>query len=244
MRICIAQTIPVIGDIDQNIAKHLQFINSVKQHEVDCIIFPELSLTGYEPTLADALPLEVNDKRMDSFQKSSDENHVIIGVGIPVKHFPLPQIGMVVFNPQKAREYYIKEFLHNDEWTYFNAGRGSIRYLGSESRVALAICYEISVQTHAQSAYKQGAGIYLASVAKFTDGIHISETRLAEIAVSHNMTVMMSNSAGTADGATCAGRSGIWNNTGELVAQLDDRSEGFIVHDTETQATFCKSLII
>jgi len=55
MKICVAQTRPVKGDIQSNIENHKKFIDLAVSGGADTIIFPELSLTGYEPELAKEL---------------------------------------------------------------------------------------------------------------------------------------------------------------------------------------------
>ena len=52
MKICVAQTRPIKGDIQSNIDHHKQFINLAVANGASIIIFPELSLTGYEPKLS------------------------------------------------------------------------------------------------------------------------------------------------------------------------------------------------
>jgi len=47
MKIAIAQINTVLGNLQANLEKHLANIESAKQQQVDLIIFPELSLTGY-----------------------------------------------------------------------------------------------------------------------------------------------------------------------------------------------------
>lgn len=68
MKICIAQTRPVKGDIEQNIQNHKEMIHSVVSHDADMVIFPELSLTGYEPELAEQLATTKDDDRFEEFQ--------------------------------------------------------------------------------------------------------------------------------------------------------------------------------
>ncbi|MFI5211464.1 MAG: nitrilase-related carbon-nitrogen hydrolase [Ignavibacteria bacterium] len=46
-KVSVAQINPVLGDIDRNIKKHLEFIDKAIKKKADMIIFPELSLTGY-----------------------------------------------------------------------------------------------------------------------------------------------------------------------------------------------------
>ncbi len=47
MKICVAQTRPVKGDIQTNIDNHKRLIDLAISNGADTIIFPELSITGY-----------------------------------------------------------------------------------------------------------------------------------------------------------------------------------------------------
>lgn len=47
-----AQTISIPGDVPANIQRHLAFMQAAAQQGVQLLVFPELSLTGYEPSLA------------------------------------------------------------------------------------------------------------------------------------------------------------------------------------------------
>ena len=55
MKICIAQTKAVRGNVQENILNHIDKIERAIAHRADLIIFPELSITGYEPELAKSL---------------------------------------------------------------------------------------------------------------------------------------------------------------------------------------------
>ena len=132
-------------------------------------------------------------------------------------------------------QVYSKMHLHADEEPYFVPGERSIDLVGGDARIALAICYEISVAEHAASAARRGAKVYLASVAKFASGIDAAYERLAAIAREHSMTVLMANCVGEADGQACAGRSAAWRSGGALVARLDDTEEGVLVVDTASE---------
>jgi predicted amidohydrolase len=50
-----------MGDIQRNIEHHKNFIALAGSYGVDTVIFPELSLTGYEPALAKALATHTDD---------------------------------------------------------------------------------------------------------------------------------------------------------------------------------------
>lgn len=51
-RIAAAQIPSRRGDIDANLATHATAMAAASRHGVSVLVFPELSLTGYEPTLA------------------------------------------------------------------------------------------------------------------------------------------------------------------------------------------------
>jgi NAD+ synthase (glutamine-hydrolysing) len=48
VNIGLAQIYPKIGDVSANLDKHLQWIADAKSQGVDLLVFPELSLTGYQ----------------------------------------------------------------------------------------------------------------------------------------------------------------------------------------------------
>lgn len=235
MKICAAQTRPITGDIPSNIERHKRLIDLAVANGADTIIFPELSLTGYEPTLAQALATQPDDRRFDDFQRIADTRQITVGVGVPTKNDSGICISLVIFQPHQARQTYAKQYIHPDEEEFFVSGQNSIGLLGDQTNLALAICYELSVPEHAEKAYQSGAAIYVASVAKFVTGVDKATKRLAEIANQYSMTVLMANSIGQADGAECAGKTSVWNHKGELLGQLDDTHEGLIIFDTDSQ---------
>jgi predicted amidohydrolase len=200
----------------------------------DLIVFPELSLTGYEPQLARELAMDQDDHRLDEFQRISDTRQVTIGVGAPTKAPAGTCISMILFHPHQSRGVYSKQHLHADEEPFFVRGQRSAGLIGDNNGIALAICYELSVPVHAENAFRNGAKFYVASVAKFVSGIGKAAARLAEIARSYSMTVLMANCIGECDGCQCAGKSSIWNDRGELIGQLDDATEGVLIFDTVT----------
>jgi predicted amidohydrolase len=107
-----------------NSAKHLELIRLAVHHGAHLVFFPELSLTGYEPRLAKSLAGDPADCRFDVFQRCSDRDKVLIGVGMPVAVTSGVRIEMVWFGPGAARRTYAKQQLHVDENPYFVPGIG------------------------------------------------------------------------------------------------------------------------
>ncbi len=236
MRICVAQTKPVSGDIESNMDRHKKLIHLAILSGADTIIFPELSLTGYEPTLAKTLAAHKNDSRFDDFQRMADANAITIGAGVPLKTNRGVCIGMVIFHPHQKRQVYAKKYLHADEEPFFVSGQNGTDLMDHKPNLALAICYELSVPEHAENAFRQGANVYVASVAKSASGVDQANKRLSEIAKTYSMTVFMSNCVGFCDNFESAGKTSVWNDNGLLVGQLDDVHEGILVFDTVSQA--------
>ena len=107
----------------------------------------------------------------------------------------------------------------------------------NSQKIALAICYEISIPEHSEKAFQNGAEIYIASVAKFKSGINKANEELANIASQYSMNVLMANCIGVSDGAECAGKTAAWNKNGEMICELDEVNEGLLILDTTTQIT-------
>jgi predicted amidohydrolase len=234
MKICAAQTRPVKGDIKSNIANHKRIIDLAISHGANSIIFPELSLTGYEPELSKELATDPGDSRFDDFQEISDTSQVIIGVGVPTKNKAGICISMILFQPQEARRMYSKKYLHADEEAFFISGENFSVLKVNKTSLALAICYELSVPEHPENAWKSGADIYIASVAKSVMGVEKAIKSLSAIANTYSMTVLMSNCIGPCDGEECGGKTSVWTNKGSLAGQLNGTNEGIIIIDTNT----------
>ena len=235
MKICVAQTRPIKGDIQRNIDHHKKLIDLAISNGADVVIFPELSLTGYEPTLAKDLATHQDDIRFDEFQNISNAEQITIGVGVPTKSKAGICISMVIFQPHKARQIYSKKYLHADEEAFFVSGQNFSSLKINKANLALAICYELSVPEHAAQAFKSGAEIYIASVAKDVNGVDQASKRLSDIANKYSMTVLMSNCVGQADDFEGAGKTSIWNNQGLLAGRLNNTDEGIIIFDPDPQ---------
>jgi predicted amidohydrolase len=240
MKLCVAQTRPVKGDIPANIKRHMALIELARG--ADVILFPELSLTGYEPTLAKELAIEPDDSRLDEFQAVSDSSAVTLGVGAPTRSASGTRITMFLFQPHRSRLTYSKRYLHPDEQPFFIAGQQTITLNVNRAVIAPAICYEVSVPEHSENAARNGAAVYMASVAKTAKGLDAAIPTLAGIARRYSMTVLMANSVGECDGCDCAGKTSIWNNRALLVGQLNDRDEGVLTIDTDTEEVAGRTL--
>ena len=112
MKVSIAQTKPIKGNIEKNLENHLKFIEKATQKQADIIVFPELSLTGYEPNLSRELATNKKDKRFEIFQEVSDTKKITICVGVPTKDKGNIFITMLIFRPDSEIIQYSKQHLY------------------------------------------------------------------------------------------------------------------------------------
>ncbi|ANI03458.1 acyltransferase [Pseudomonas putida SJTE-1] len=234
MKLCAVQLASLKGDLPGNLQRHLVCIEQAAALGAELVVFPELSLTGYEPSVARQSALPVTSARLDPLQAACDRLGITVAVGLPL---PTPdgiRIGMPVFCPDAPRQAYAKQRLHDDELPYFTPGHQALLLEVGEHRVAPAICYESMFMAHAAVARERGADLYLVSVAKTAKGIREGYAHYPEVARELGMPVLMANCVGPADTFIGAGGSAAWDSQGHLLASLDHHSEGLIVLDTRS----------
>lgn len=242
MRICISQIAPYKGDIQQNITLHKNFVSIASLNNADIIVFPELSLTGYEPELANELSVNKNDIRFNELQEISDTKKIIICAGMPIKSNDDILISMLIFQPDKPRTIYSKQYLHPGEDNVFTTGNNQVFLEKENNKIGFAICYETSVLEHSKHIYSKGANIYIASVLNSIDSINNDINRISIIAKKYKMISFMSNFSGISGGYKCAGKSSIWNTQGELIGQLNSKNQGILIYDTISKKLIKKYL--
>jgi predicted amidohydrolase len=235
MKIAIVQFKPTKGDIEKNIETHQEWIEQAARFNVHMIVFPELSLTGYEPELAAALATHKNDERFDCFQKLSDLHGITIGVGAPTREQNKLHISMILFQPQKERSTYSKQYLYHTEISIFSPATNPFVLPIESEIVAPAICYELSNPGHVAYAAQNHATMYVASVLNSVNGIDSDQQKLSAIAQKYNLTTFMANYIGESGGYQCAGRSSVWGPDGKQIIELGADEEGLIVFDTQTK---------
>lgn len=231
MRVGAVQCKSIAGDITTNIERHLQFIQIAANNNIDLLFFPELSIIGYEPKLAKPLAMTISDPALESLKEQSNRHGITIGVGLPLAVEEQVQIGMVWFIPNEPSLSYAKQQLHDDELPYFVSGEEQLILRSGNYTIAPAICYESLQPSHADHAVAMGANVYLASVAKSEGGIAKAMRHYPEVALKHNMFVIMGNCIGHNDDFVSAGQSAAWDRNGNLLAQMDHNSEGILMVD-------------
>ncbi|MEO1653641.1 MAG: carbon-nitrogen hydrolase family protein, partial [Bacteroidota bacterium] len=221
------------GQLQVNLENHLKMIAQARQAQADLIVFPELSLTGYEPDLAKELARDLTDEVFQPLQAAADQSQLGIGAGMPTQAPDGINISMLIFQPEKERIHYSKRILHADERLYFVPGHHQPLLHIKGKKIALGICYETLQREHFVQAVAQQADMYIASVAKPDRGVNKAYLHFPSIAREFNIPILMANSVGYCDNFMSNGQSSVWNGKGELMGQLGGEEEGLLVYDTE-----------
>jgi len=228
LKIAVAQMSSIEGDVDENIKNHLIAIGKASQIGVSYIVFPELSLTGYEPELAGSLAFSTDDSRLKPLIDSAMEKNINIGVGAPLKSDGLPKIGLIIISQVGTVDTYEKMYLHSGEEAYFNRGTNHNCITIGNTKIANAICADTNNSNHARTCSELGASVYIAGVL-ITEGGYDSDTAvMAAYANEYNMLVAMANHSQPTGNWAPIGKSAIWSNTG-LLASASENQNALVV---------------
>ena len=231
MVIAAAQTIAIKGDIDANICQHIKLIDKAVSDRADLIFFPELSLTGYEPELAQGLAMTIDDERLLVFKELAVLHHIIIAVGAPMRDESGTVIAMFIYMPDNTVQCYTKQYLHSGEELYFVPKYTSLQLLVKGKAINFAICADFSNPDHPKAAAATHADIYLASVLVSKNGLQHDAGLLRSYAEKYQMAVVMANYGGISGGYNCAGNTAVWSEKGVLQDYIMGDSEGMLVVD-------------
>ena len=234
MKIALAQIRSLAGMVERNINHHLAFMELAAELGADLVLFPELSITGYEPSLAEANAGAITSPVLDPIHQATQQWHIVTGVGFPVRIETGIAIGLVFMGPDMQRTWYAKQFLHPDEEPFFEGVCENPQLPAAFRSVGLAICYELSVIAHAKEVHRSGKSIYLASVAKSEKGVMQAHARMANIASSYQMITGMVNSIGPNDDFISVGGTTWWDTNGNQIGNMDTSDEGILLLNTET----------
>jgi predicted amidohydrolase len=237
-----AQTIPRRGDVEANLDGHIRLIHAAADRHVRVLVFPELSLTGYELDLADDLAFSGNDARLAPLIELATSSNMTFIVGAPVRIGAPLYIGAFIVSPDGSVDLYTKQRLGafppdvspdgvvpSPEATIFHSGSLNplLRFDGHTA--AVAVCADIGRPSHPEEAAGRGARNYLASMFVIPQDLEQDTARLRSYAARFSMTVVFANYGGPSGGLPSGGRSAIWSERGELLARLDSTGSGLAV---------------
>ena len=230
MILAAAQTKPKRGDIDANLSDHYNLIELAATNGAQLIVFPELSITGYEREDAARLAFTENDTRLTHLKKLAAKNNITIIAGAPIQIESNLFLGEFCIAPNNKVSIYTKQFLHTGEEIYYQPSFDYNPMLKIENeRISCAICADIDNSKHPENASKNNSSTYIASIFFSPNGIQQAHQSLQNYASQYKMNVLMANFGGDSYGYSSGGRSAFWNSKGELIAQMEDSGSGLLI---------------
>jgi len=245
--IAAAQTVATPGDVEANVAQHVRLAHVAADERARVIVFPELSLTGYEIGLADRLAFSEADARLGPLVNVAALRSTTLIVGAPVRIRTRLCIGAFILGPDRSIELYTKHhlgaFATGDgpggvvpppEDSVFSPGdRNPLVSFGGNTG-ALAVCADWTHPSHARAAAERGANTYLTGMFTIPNHLEMASSALATYARRHRMAVVFANHGGPTGGLPAAGRSAIWSPDGHSLVRLEATGLGVAVaHESD-----------
>ena len=225
-----AQTNPKHDNIKANLNDHCKLSELAAKNGADLIVFPEMSITGYEREKAKNFVFDVLDPRLNTLLKLAVDNKIIVIAGAPIRIEGDIYIGSFVIKPDNSLSIYTKQFLHDGETQFFNS---SFNYNPAvelaDEKISLAICADIEHEQHIKNASSINTTIYLASIFYTSNGMPEAHSTLSNYAIKYKMNVLMSNFCGSSWSLNAGGQSGFWDKNGKLIANLNDTEPGLLI---------------
>jgi predicted amidohydrolase len=230
----LAQIATKLGDVESNLAKHLYYIHQAKEQNVDLLVFPELSLTGY--VLQDLVatvahrPVE-DDPVFKPLLRASHDLDLVVGfVDEDLRHrFFIASAylsgGQVLHVHHKV---YLPTYGLFDEGRFFAWGDAVRAFDTRFGRVGLLICEDFWHASPPYLLWLDGADIMIFSSASpgrgLTDQEKLDSARWVErvnqaYASMFTSFVVHSNRVGFEDGLLFWGGATVCDPNGEIVAQ-------------------------
>ncbi len=242
MIIASAQIQSEVGRIEANLEKHYYWVLQASHQEVDLMLFPEMSLTGYCRSEAKDLAWTLNDPRLEQLQAYSNDFKMTIIVGAPVLNNGQLYIGSIILSPFQQAIWYAKQYLHEGEEVYFSASMDMNPYIALKGeRIQLAICADIANVAHPLAAAKKDCSLYLASIYYTKKGIMEGHACLESYAIKYSMAILMSNYCGQVWQYEAGGKTAFWNADGTRLGLLNTTDEGLLMIEKSEKGWHLKS---
>jgi predicted amidohydrolase len=203
------------GDVRTNALAHAEAIRSAGAR---LVLFPELSLTGYE---LDAEPVALDDPALVPIAEACRAAGSVALVGAPVEQAGRSFIAALRVDPEGPAVAYRKSHPGGDELYRFSAGDGATTIDVDGWRVGLGICKDTGVAAHTACTAALGVDLYAAGLVHAREELDEQDARGVRIAAACRSYVVFASFAGPTGGGydVTAGESTIWSPDGTVLAR-------------------------
>ncbi|MGS5089918.1 carbon-nitrogen hydrolase family protein [Hydrogenophaga sp. A37] len=232
LRIAAAQSSSVPGDVRENLRRHMPFVRAAAAEGVSLLLFPELSLTGYEPPLLPHHLLSPDGPVLAPMRELARRHRMTVIVGAPVRPIAgsKPAIGAICLYPDGSGATYRKRFLHTGEEAFASPGDVDTHCMDlTTERVSLAICADTVHAEHPRWAREAGATVYVAGVLWSRAGYAADAALMQAHAAEHGMAALVANHSSPTGGYASAGMSAFWKPGGALAITAPPTGDHLVV---------------
>ncbi len=215
-----AQPVTVAGDLGGNVLRHAR---AVLDAGARLVVFPELSLTGYE---LDAPAVAPDEPLLDPLAEACAQTGSIALAGAPVvdaagRRF----IAMLALGDGPPRVAYRKTWLGGGEVSVFTPGDGPTVMHVDGWRLGLGICKDTGSAQHTAGTAALDVDAYVAGLVHLPEELPEQEARAVVIARACRAFVVFASFAGATGGGfdRTAGGSAVYSPTGLAVSRADAR---------------------
>ncbi|MBJ7329781.1 MAG: carbon-nitrogen hydrolase family protein [Solirubrobacteraceae bacterium] len=213
------------GDVAATARAHAE---SVLRANARLVVFPELSLTGYE---LDAPAVALDDPALAPLIAACGQAGTLALAGAPVEEDGARSIATLWIDGDGARIAYRKSFLGGEEVGRFAPGPGATALDVDGWRVGVGICKDTGVVEHVRDTAALGIDLYVAGIVHLPEELEEQERRARTIAAACGAPVALASFAGaTGHGYDeTAAESAVWSSDGVALARAGDQPGGLAV---------------
>ncbi|MFF0432304.1 carbon-nitrogen hydrolase family protein [Streptomyces sp. NPDC004327] len=240
MIVAATQFTPVAGDLAANVRAVAGLIRAAGADGARLVVFAELALTGYEPSLVrdePGLVLAEDDPRLEPVREACRAVSAAAVVNGPVRtDGSRPGITSLVIGPDGTLlARYDKQHLYGVEAEVFEPGTADGRFELDGVRFATATCYDNRFPELAERAAADGCAVYLASSVLGADNDSFATVYPAR-ARDFGLTVVLANVLGPNEDGVACGLAGAWGPDGERLADAGPDTAGHVLVDVPAGA--------
>jgi len=247
MKIGIAQISPHLGNVKRNFELHLDYIEKARKNKVDILIFPELSLTGYnlKDLVEEVAIIPINDSYFRKFKSLSRNISFVLGF-VEEKEKGLFYNSAAFFSGGEILHIHRKVFLPTsgmfEEGKFFAQGKNIKTFNTPFSKVGMMICRDFLHYGASYLLFAGGAEIMIVLSAAPGRGVSKNESfetsqmwELMGETISRFSTVFLvyGNRVGFENGAVFSGGSFIYDPWGKLLTKAAYLETDFILQEID-----------
>jgi predicted amidohydrolase len=234
MILAAAQTNPQRGQIESNLEQHYAMCNKALDLNAELIVFPELSISGYEREDAYKCFFTPDDARLLNLKKISVSEKIIIIAGAPIKIKTDLYIGSFIFSPEGKISIYVKQYLHTGEDLYYKSSFDfDPQFTLKDNRISLGICADVENVRHIRQARNKSSNLYIPSIFYTPESITKLHEKLSNYSKEYRMNILMSNFCVESYNLKAGGKSAFWNNRGKKISELNETEPGILIIEGE-----------